>query len=80
MRQVEDRRNFYNTVCKIPACTEECGSSLAPAAGTLTVVKNAELFLFSFVELYKENKDMRDSLIMGLLYVIVEKVKGSRNP
>ena len=80
LRQVMCCLEFYKQVCKIPACTKVCLSTIAPSAGTLTVVKNADPFLHSFVKLYKGNKDMRESLIMGLLHVILEKVNGDINP
>ena len=76
----ENRLAFYNTVHNIPKCTKTQASSLAPSAGTLTEVKNVNNFLFTFVQMYRINQELRESLIMGLLHVMFEKLKGHQNP
>ena len=44
------------------------------------MVKNADSFLTSFVHMYKTNKDVRDSLLIGMVQAMVAKLSGHPNP
>ena len=44
------------------------------------MVKNADSFLTSFVHMYKANKNVRDSLLIGMVQAMIAKLSGHPNP
>lgn len=78
---IKERLAFYNVVSKIPACTKASAATDIPGSvGSLALVTNVDPFLKSFIDLYTNNKDVRDSLLVALLHGFVSKLKGHKNP
>ena len=61
----------------LPPANESHGST---ATGKTVVVKNADSFLTSFVHMYKTNKNVRDSLLIGMVQAMTAKLSGHYNP
>jgi len=69
----------YQLATQIPACNSTLQSS--ETSSSIVVTKNANTFLYDFVQMLTTNPSMRDSLMCALMQVYVTKLKGNhKNP
>lgn len=69
----------YKLATQIPACNSKVQSS--ETSSSIVVTKNADTFLYDFVQMFTTNPSMRDSLLVALMQVYVTKLKGKhKNP